>query len=101
MIFRSFRKKPGIKPMIELTAPAGSYEALAAAIRAGADSVYFGAGKLNMRSRASASFDERDIRRIARICRWCGIKCYLALNVTLYEGDVQHMRSACDAAKSA
>lgn len=54
-----------------------------------------------MRSRASASFDEKDIRRIARICRWCGVKSYLALNVTLYEGDLARMRQACDAARAA
>jgi len=88
-------------PGVELTAPAGSYDALAAAIRAGADSVYFGAGKLNMRSRASADFDEVDIRRIARICRWCGVKSYLALNVTLYQEDIPLMRRSCDAAKAA
>ncbi len=54
-----------------------------------------------MRARASASFDEKDIRRIARICRWCGVKAYLALNVTLYEGDIQRMREVCDAALAA
>lgn len=86
---------------VELTAPAGSYESLAAAVRAGADSVYFGVGHLNMRARSSASFDIRDLRRIARICRWCGVRSYLALNVTLYEEDLDLMREICDAAKNA
>ena len=82
-------------------APAGSYEALAAAIRAGADSVYFGTGKLNMRAKASASLGVEDIPRIARICRWCGVKSYLTLNATLYDEDMSSMRELCDAAKDA
>jgi putative protease len=65
----------------ELMAPAGSYASLSAAIRAGADSVYFGVDKLNMRSRAASPFQLADLRRIVRICRWCGVRSYLALNV--------------------
>ena len=65
------------KSKFELMAPAGTYAALSAAIRAGADSVYFGIDKLNMRSRAASPFQLSDLRRIARICRWCGVrKCW-------------------------
>ena len=85
----------------ELMAPAGSYAALSAAIRAGADSVYFGVDKLNMRSRAASPFGLNDLRRIARICRWCGVKAYLALNVIVYDEELATLREICDAAKVA
>jgi len=85
----------------ELMAPAGSYAALSAAIRAGADSVYFGIDKLNMRSRAASPFSLGDLRRIARICRWCGVRSYLALNVIVYDDELETMREICDAAKAA
>lgn len=85
----------------ELMAPAGSYAALTAAIRAGADSVYFGVDKLNMRSRAASPFTLGDLRRIARICRWCGVRSYLALNVIVYDDELAIMREVCDAAREA
>ena len=85
----------------ELMAPAGSYESLSAALRAGADSVYFGVDKLNMRSRAASPFRLGDLKRIARICRWCGVKSYLALNVIVYDDELEIMREICDAAKAA
>jgi putative protease len=85
----------------ELMAPAGSYAALSAAIRAGADSVYFGVDKLNMRSRAASPFQLSDLRRIARICRWCGVRSYLALNVIVYDDELETVREICDAAKAA
>jgi putative protease len=86
---------------LELMAPAGSYASLSAAIRAGADSVYFGIDKLNMRSRAASPFNMGDLRRIARICRWCGVKSYLALNVIVYDDELGIMQEVCDAAKDA
>ncbi|MDH3981983.1 MAG: U32 family peptidase, partial [Kiritimatiellaceae bacterium] len=86
---------------LELMAPAGSYGSLSAAIRAGADSVYFGVDKLNMRSRAASPFSLGDLKRIARICRWCGVKAYLALNVIVYDDELEIMREICDAAKTA
>lgn len=85
----------------ELMAPAGSYAALSAAIRSGAGSVYFGVDQLNMRSRAASPFQLADLRRIARICRWCGVRSYLALNVIVYDDELQTMRMICDAAKAA
>jgi len=86
---------------LELMSPAGSYAALSAAIRAGADSVYFGVDKLNMRSRAASPFGLGDLRRIARICRWCGVRSYLALNVIVYDDELETVREICDAAKAA
>jgi len=86
---------------LELMAPAGSYASLSAAIRAGADSVYFGVDKLNMRSRAASPFGLGDLRRIARICRWCGVRSYLALNVIVYDDELETVREICDAARAA
>ena len=86
---------------LELMAPAGSYASLSAAIRAGADSVYFGVDKLNMRSRAASPFTLGDLKRIARICRWCGVKSYLALNVVVYDDELDTLREICDAAQAA
>jgi putative protease len=88
-------------PQVEIMAPAGSYESLSAAIRSGADSVYFGVDKLNMRSRSASPFMLSDLHRIARICRWCGVRSYLALNVIVYDEEIADMREICDAAKAA
>ncbi len=89
------------KNKLELMAPAGSYASLSAAIRNGADSIYFGVDKLNMRSRAASPFGLDDLRRIARLCRWCGVKSYLALNVIVYDDELETMQTVCDAAKAA
>ncbi|MFZ2655536.1 MAG: peptidase U32 family protein [Victivallales bacterium] len=86
---------------VEITAPVGSWESLSAAIRAGADSIYFGVGKLNMRSRASENFTFKDLAKISRTCRKCGVKSYLALNTVIYDSDIPEMKKLCDAAKSA
>lgn len=85
---------------IELMAPAGSQAALTAAIEAGADSVYFGVGKLNMRAR-SADFTLDDLSGIATTCRDARVKSYLALNTIVYDNEMDEMRALCDAAKAA
>lgn len=82
-------------------APVGGYDSLAAAIRSGADSVYFGIEQLNMRSRSSANFAIADLHKIAEKCHRCKIKPYLALNTLIYDKDLDFMRKICDAAKSA
>ncbi len=84
---------------IEIMAPAGSFEALAAAIKAGADSVYFGAGELNMRARSSANFSTEDLARISRKCKKSGVKSYLTLNIVVYDSEMPQIRAICDAAK--
>jgi len=81
-------------------APAGSQAALSAAIDAGADSVYFGVGKLNMRAR-SADFTPDDLPGIAERCRKAGVKSYLALNTIIYDDEMDEMHALCDAAKAA
>jgi putative protease len=86
------------KKDIEITAPAGSYESLMAAIQGGADSVYFGAGMLNMRSASSNNFNLDDLHNIAGICRDNGLKSYLALNVVIYDQETGEMRRIVDTA---
>lgn len=82
----------------EVMAPVGSFESLQAAIQGGADSVYFGAGNLNMRSRSSANFTSDDLKEIARICQENGLKSYLTLNITLYDEDLEEMKRMVDVA---
>lgn len=84
---------------VEIMAPAGSFEALAAAINAGADSIYFGAGELNMRARSSANFSLEDLSRISRKCRKSGVKSYLTLNIIVYDSEMAEIKAICDAAK--
>ena len=85
----------------EIMAPVGSRESLAAAIQAGADSVYFGIGKLNMRSHSANHFTIDDLREIASTCSEHGIKTYLTVNTIIYGEDLSTMREICDAAKEA
>ena len=85
----------------EIMAPVGSRESLTAAIQAGADSVYFGIGKLNMRSHSANHFTIDDLREIASVCREHHIKSYLTVNTIIYGEDLATMREICDAAKEA
>ena len=85
----------------EIMAPVGSRESLAAAIQAGAGSVYFGIGQLNMRSHSANHFTIDDLKEIAQTCREHAIKSYLTVNTIIYGEDLQTMREICDAAKEA
>ncbi len=83
----------------EIMSPVGSYESLHAAIQGGANSVYFGIGKLNMRSRSASNFTTDDLREIVRICKENNIKSYLTLNTVVYNDDLVLMREIIDTAK--
>ncbi len=85
----------------EIMAPVGSWESLAAAIEAGADSVYFGIEKLNMRSRSSVNFTTDDLCEIVRICNENHVKSYLTVNTVIYDNDLALMREIVDTAKRA
>ena len=85
----------------ELMAPVGSMEALSAAIHAGADSVYFGVGKLNMRAHSATAFTAEDLPTLAAICRQNGVKSYLAVNTIIYNEDVDDLRQLLDQAREA
>lgn len=88
-------------PGFEIMAPVGSRDSLAAAIQAEADSVYFGVGKLNMRSHSANHFDLDDLDYIVVTCRQHGIKTYLTVNTIIYDDDIETMRQIIDAAVKA
>jgi U32 family peptidase len=83
---------------IEITAPVGTWESLMTAIQAGADSVYFGIGKLNMRARSSINFTLKDLVKIRRICRKYNVRTYLTLNTVIYDEEVKEMKRVVDSA---
>ena len=82
-------------------APVGCYESLAAAIQAGANSVYFGIQGLNMRSASANNFTIEDLKQIADICREHDMKSYLTVNTIIYDEDLVKMRNIIDAASEA
>lgn len=89
----------GKNKKVELLSPAGSYEALMAAIKAGCDAVYFGVEQLNMRARSSNNFTLEDLKNIAEIGANHRIRTYLTLNTVLYDHDIALMKSIVNAAK--
>ena len=86
---------------LEIMAPVGSPECLAAAIRAGANSIYFGIENLNMRAHSASTFSIDDLRRIAEETHRFGIKSYLTVNTIIYGEDLELMRQIIDAAHEA
>ena len=85
----------------EIMAPVGSRESLAAALKAGANSIYFGIGKLNMRSHSANAFTIDDLKEIAAICHEHGVQSYLTVNTIIYGEDIPTMHEIIDAAKEA
>ena len=86
------------KPKVEITAPVGSWESLRAAIQAGANSVYFGIGVMNMRARSSINFSLRDLVKISRICRKHGVRAYLTINTVIFDHELKEMKKMVDTA---
>ena len=84
---------------IEIMAPVGSYESLMAAIHAGANSIYFGVGKLNMRSASAANFTLDDLTKIVQIAKQHSVKTYLTVNTIVYEEEIQTVHEVIDRAK--
>ncbi|MBR0243269.1 MAG: U32 family peptidase [Bacteroidaceae bacterium] len=85
----------------EIMAPVGSRESLAAALQAGADSIYFGIERLNMRAHSASAFTIDDLKDIAATCREKGVRSYLTVNSIIYGEDLPLMRQILDAAKAA
>ena len=85
---------------VEIMSPVGSYESLSAAIAAGAGSVYFGVGAMNMRSRSAANFTLEDLANIVSICKEHQVKSYLTVNTIIYNDEIGKMRELLDAAKA-
>ena len=84
----------------ELLAPVGSYESLHAAIKAGADAVYFGAENLNMRASSSINFTLSDLKNIADICSQNSVKTYLTLNTVIFDHEMEQMKNIVDSVKN-
>ena len=85
----------------EIMAPVGSRDSLAAALKAGAGSVYFGVEQLNMRSHSANHFTINDLREIAATCNEAGVKTYLTVNTIIYGEDIEMMHQIVDAAVEA
>nr|MBD3621151.1 U32 family peptidase [Sunxiuqinia sp.] len=86
---------------IEIMAPVGSWESLAAAIQGGAGSVYFGVEKLNMRSRSSNNFTLDDLKKIVETAQKHGLKTYLTVNIIVFDNELDKLHEVIDAAKAA
>ena len=84
---------------IELLAPAGNFESLMAAIQGGADAVYFGVGKLNMRAGSSKNFTIEDLGEIKRVSDLHGINTYVTLNTVMYDEDIDYAKEIIDAVR--
>ena len=87
------------KEDIEIMAPVGTWESLTAAVQAGANAVYFGIDKLNMRSQSTVNFTLDDLTRIVQICEEHQMKSYLTLNTVMYDQDLHLLHELIDAAK--
>ena len=72
------------RPLPELLAPAGSYDALLAAVEAGADAVYLGGLSFSARANAT-NFDEEAAARGVEYCHTFGVKVYAAMNTLLFD----------------
>lgn len=86
---------------VQLLSPAGSFESLSAALANGADAVYFGVGKLNMRSRATVNFTVEDLPLIAEMCHEKHVKAWMTLNTVLFDDELEEVRHLCKAASEA
>jgi len=89
------------KNKTEIMAPAGSWESLTAALKAGANSIYFGVEQLNMRSRAANNFKLAELPKIVKLCNKKNVKTYLTVNIVLYDHEEKLMKKIIDAAKDA
>lgn len=83
---------------IDLMSPVGSYESLVAAVKAGANSVYFGIEKMNMRSRSANNFTIDDLKKISEYCADNNVKSYLTVNTIIYDNEIEKMQEIIDAA---
>jgi putative protease len=88
------------KKVPELMSPAGDWIMLSAAVNAGADAVYFGIDKLNMRAKA-VNFTIDELPQIAGICKEKNVKTYLTLNTIIFEEEIEELYKIISSAKSA
>lgn len=86
---------------LKIMSPVGSWESLQAAIQGGADAVYFGVGKLNMRSRSAANFQIEDIEQVVKVAHDAGVQVYLTANIVVYDSEIGEIHSLLDTARKA
>ncbi|MBD3259313.1 U32 family peptidase [Candidatus Woesearchaeota archaeon] len=86
--------------MTELLAPAGNWESLTAAVKAGCNSVYFGVKGLNMRANAR-NFELGELKKVVEFCHSHKVRCYLCVNTITYDEEFEKIRKILDAAKDA
>ncbi|MBK9097120.1 MAG: U32 family peptidase [bacterium] len=84
----------------ELMAPAGDWTMLRTAVKSGADAVYFGVDKLNMRAKAK-NFSVEELPEIAKFCRSKKVKSYLTLNTIVFEDELTEAEQIIKGAKKA
>ena len=86
--------------MTELLSPAGSKEALIAAVQSGADAVYLGVDDFNAR-RGARNFSPEDLRAVCSYCHVRGVKVYLTLNTLVNDRELRHLANTARAASDA
>jgi len=82
----------------EILAPVGHYEGLSAVIKAGADAIYMGCGKINQRANKSI-FDINDVKEIRKITQDAGVKQYIVLNSIVFEDDLPYINETLEQLK--
>mgnify|MGYP001614050901 CR=1 FL=1 len=82
----------------ELLSPAGDLPSLIAAIKAGADAIYFGIDELNMRMNAK-NFKLNELSKIVNLCHKNHVKAYLTLNTIIYDEEIKRIKKILDQAK--
>ena len=84
----------------ELMAPAGDWTMLRAAVSNGADAIYFGVDKLNMRAKAK-NFSTDDLKEISDYCKQNNVRTYLTLNTIVFEEELAEVEEIIIKAKTA
>ena len=74
-------------PALEILAPAGNFSSLIAAVRSGANAVYFGADCFNARQNAE-NFSGASLVEAVDYCRLFGVKTYLTLNTLIANAEL-------------
>ncbi len=78
---------------MELLAPVGRWDVLEAVIQEGADAVYLGAKKHNMRMfRSDFNFSEEEIEAAIKYARQRGVKVYITLNNLLFDQELEELK---------
>lgn len=85
---------------IEILAPAGNWEMLVTAVKAGADSVYLGISSLNMRATAR-NFADEELDEITEYCHERNVNVYLCINTIVYEHELLELKKVIKKAKEA